>query len=235
MATNAFNIKIDVSNVEGLADTLGKLTPEHIGEITIDAINSVADKTYDISRKTILRGVNLTDSYVQRRMVVEHATKQKPEAAIIAFGGKSFLTSLSHYGAMQQTQAVTWTNERILADGHKFGKKWPGWIRRTGDAARGIAVGEKTGGVSVNVTSRKQLKTSKAIIVPNIKDRDGNSLVFKRVGGSGRKDSKLQALTGPSVYQMFRTAIPLIQDEAFDNLEREVTDAAVSIFEKELT
>ena len=233
---NVFSIKIDVSELDDFADRLAGLTPEKVGALLVDAINETADSAYELSRKAILSGINLTDAYVQSHMSVEHATANKPEAYIVAFGGRGHTTGLSHYGAIQEVKKVTWSNERIESLGHKFSAKWPGWIRRKGDEARGIDEGDKTAGVSVHVTtSRKKLQTGKAIIMPGVVDREGNELVFKRTGGSGRKDSKLKALQGPSVYQLFRVAGEKIEDQVYGDLERAVVDSAERQFLKELS
>jgi hypothetical protein len=234
---SAFNVKIGVDEVDALAQRLSELSPDAIGALLVDAINETTDSAYELARKAILGGINLTDSYVQSHMAVEHATANKPEASIVAYGGKGHTTSLSHYGAMQLTKSITWSNARIEDEGHKLTDKWPGWVRRTGDEARGIAYGAKTAGVSVQVTrgTQKTLKTSKAILMPGIRDSEGNAMVFKRVAGSGREKSKLQALQGPSVYQLFRVAGAAIEQQVYGDLERSVMDAAERHISKELT
>jgi hypothetical protein len=233
---NAFSLKVDVSEIENFATRLADLTPEKVGALLVDALNETADSAYELSRKAILSGINLTDSYVKSQMKVEHATAQSRTATIVAFGGKGHTTGLSHYGAIQEVKKVTWSNERIQSLGHEFEDKWPGWIRRKGDTARGIQVGDKTAGVSVKVTtSRKQLKTGKAIIMPGVTDREGNPVVFKRVGGSGRQYSKLKALQGPSVYQLFRVAGEAIQEQVYGDLEKAVVDSAERQFLKEFS
>ena len=232
---SSFGIKFDVSQLDTLADKLAGLTPDAVSALMVSAINETADTGYELSRKAILRGINLTDRYVQSHMAVHPATVRNPQAEIVAFGGKGHITGLSHYGAMQEDKPVTWSNERIQEAGHTFSTKWPGWIRRRGDDARGIDEGDKTAGVSVQVTgARKALKTSRAILLPGIRDTEGNAMVFKRVSGSGRNKSTLKNLTGPSVYQLFRVAGALIENKLHDDLERAVVDAAEQQFLKEL-
>lgn len=225
----AFGIKIDVSELEGLADKLAGLTPEAVGALMVDAINETADGAYNLARKTMLGGINLTDSYIQRKMKVEHATTSKPEASIVAFGGKGFTTGLSHYGAMQSTKGVNWSNERIKAAGHIFGK-WPGWTRRTGNEPLGIAVNSKASGKSVEVVRGSRKKMGPIFSIPGKKDNDGNLILFRNTGGK-----KVQALTGPSVYQLFRVAAGTIEDEVYGDMRQRVIDAAERQFEKELT
>lgn len=226
----AFGISVDVSGVEGLAERLAALTPERAGALLVDAVNESADSAYEMGRRAILRGINLTDDYVQRKMQVEHATAQKPEATITAFAGRGFITSLSHYGAMQLTEPVNWSNERIQAAGHKFGK-WPGWTRRTGSAARGIAVDSKAAGRSVEVVRGSRKRMGPAFSMPGKKDSDGNLLIFSRVPSKG---GAVVARTGPSVYQLFRVAIEDIGDQVRDDMEQRVADAAEREFSKEL-
>lgn len=225
-----FSITIDIDPLTALADRLAGLSAEQVGKIVVGAINQTADSAYELGRKTILQGINLTDSYVQRRMQVEHATEQKPTAAIVAFGGRGNLTSLSHYGAMQLTESVNWSNERIQAAGHKFGP-WPGWTRRTGNSAIGIAEGSKAAGRSVEVVTGRRKKMGPAFAIPGKTDNDGNLIVFRRKKGS----DTIEALTGPSVYQLFRVAAGQIEDRVSDDLAQSVIDVAERSFRETLT
>lgn len=217
--SNAFSVKIDVSQLVDLSDKLAGLTPERVGELLVDSINATADSAYELSRKAILSGINLTDAYVQQRMAVEHATAKKPEASIIAFGDKENLTALSHYGAIQRLQSA-----------HTK--------RSKGDPARGIPAGMKTDGISVAVAqgNRKPLKSSRVFIAPNKLDLEGNPFVFQRLEGTTRSGKdKLKRLMGPSVYQLFRVAGALIENQVYGDLERAVIDAAEQQFAKELS
>lgn len=226
---NSFSLKIDIDPLTQLGDRLADLTPAELGRFVVDAINETTDNAYDLGRKRMLRGINLTDDYVQRKMKVDHATAKKPTATITAFGGRGFLTGLSHYGAMQETKAVNWTNARILERQKRFGP-WPGWTKRTGSAALGIAVDTKAAGRSVEVVKGRRKKIGPAFSIPGKKDADGNLVVFRR-DSSG----KTQALSGPSVYQLFRVAAGDIQGEVTDNLEQAVIDVAERRLREELS
>lgn len=228
---NAFSVTIDVTPLDELATKLGTLTPEQVGALMVDAVNATTDATYDLARKTILGGINLTDEYVQRKMGVEHATAQNPTATIVAYGGKSYLTSLSHYGAMQLAGAVNWSNARIQADGHKFGK-WPRWTRRTGNDKLGIAADTKGTGRSVEVISGSRKKLGRAFAIAGKTDTDGNPLVFQRIPGSKKS---VRVLSGPSVYQLFRVAAGQIEDQVYGDLSQSVIALAERQFEKELS
>ncbi len=208
----AFGLRIDVSEIEGLADRLGKLTPEAVGALMVNAINDVADSTYELARKTMLGGINLTDAYVQRKMQVQHATPAKPEASIVAFGDKPNLTGLSHYGAMIKTQSVLHTS------------------RSRGNSATGIPAGSKSDGVSVEVIKGKRESFKHGFFLPGKKDTEGNPLVFAR-----KKDTnKIVSRRGPAVYMLFRVAAGTIEDQVYGELGRAVIDEAERQFQKEL-
>jgi len=217
---SAFRVTVDTSQLDKLVDDLEAIEPAQLAARFVDTLNDVVDSAYDLSRKTILQGINLTDDYVQRKMRVEHATAQKPEASIIASGARADMTSLSHYGSMQLTKPVNWTNERIKGMGKKFGP-WPGWTERKGVAAVGIAVGQKADGKSVEVVRGERKRLGSQFNIPGKKDNDGNLIIFRR-----NKAGKIEALQGPSVYQLFRVAAGRIEDEVFDELETAVTEMA---------
>lgn len=215
-------ITFDASQVKGLAERLAKLTPEQFGEYTVAAINETVDSAYQLGRDTILSGINLTDDYVQRKMDVERATAKNPQATITAFGGRAYITPLSHYGALQLTRDVTWSNERILAEGHRF-TDWPGWTRRTGNEALGISVNQKAAGRSVEVIRGSRKDMGSAFAIPSKRDSSGTPIMFRRIKGTRKK---VEALHGPSVYQLFRAAIPKIEDRVAEDLTDAVIEAA---------
>lgn len=225
---NAFRVTVDTVQVDRLTANLGAFTPEQIGASLVEAINETVDSAYELGRSRMLAGINLSDEYVQRKMRVEHATEASPVATIIASGARKDMTSLSHYGAMQEKKAVNWSNDRIRAAGHKFGK-WPGWTKRTGAPGVGIEAGLKAAGKSVEVTRGKRMRLGSQFSIPGKKDNDGNLLIFRR-SASG----KLQALTGPSVYQLFRVAAGLIEDDVGDDLMRAVSASAERELKKAL-
>lgn len=219
MARSAFDIKITLDDLNAVTGKLAGISSERMGEVVVNTLNDAADSAYDLGRKRILRGINLTDDYVKRKMRVEHATSGKLEAAIVAPGSRGFLTGLSHYGSMQEVQPVTWSNARIQAMGHAFGQ-WPGWTQRIGDQGRGIAPDSKAAGRSLEVVKGRR-KNIKSAFTMNKRDSDGNQIVFRRTAAG-----TVSALYGPSVYQLFRTAIPQIEDPVADDLQRKLYDAA---------
>lgn len=226
MASNVF-IKIDASKLPEFEALFDKLTPDELGKRMVGAINAVTESTYDLARENITSMVGLTDGYIKRKMEVKLATEKLPQATIRADGTRRDAhTNLSEYGAMTHAADVNWSNERIAAMGVKFGEKWPAWIRRKGHESIGIAVGQKAIGTSVEVKrgSRKRITSKPGFQVGKFLDGDGNPMVFERVGSG--KNSKVKAMQGPSVYQLFRTASENIHDKASDNLYAAVSDVA---------
>ena len=207
----AFGVKIDVSEVEDFAAKLGGMSPASIGALLVGAINDATDSAYELARKTMLGGINLTDTYVRSRMQVEHATVGKPEATITAFGDKAHLTGLSHYGAMMQTRAV----------------QHPG--RSRGDPARGIPPGQKSAGVSVEVIKGKRESFSHGFFMPGKIDSEGNPLVFARKKGT----NKIVSRRGPAVYMLFRVAAGAVEDQVYGDLQQRVVAEAERQFQKE--
>ena len=209
----AFGIKFDVSSVEALADKLASLTPEAISVLMVDTINGIADSTYELARKTMLGGINLTDAYVQRKMQVIPATAAKPSASIVAFGDKPDLTGISHYGAIQRFQRVFNTD------------------RSRGDVKRGIPAGLKADGMSAEIIKGSRKAFEHAFTLPGKKDTEGNALVFAR-----KKDTnKIVMRRGPAVYMLFRVAAGTIEDQVYGDLGQAVIDEAERQFQKELS
>ena len=200
---SAFSVKVDTGKIEALAQSLGQFTPEQLGALTVQAINEAAESAYMLSRKHMLRTINLTDAYVQEKMKLEPATTQSPTATITAFGGKKDMTGLSHYGAMQETQGVL-------------------HLRRSrGDTKRGIPAGEKADGMSVEVTRGSRKFVERGFTMPGKRDREGNLLLFTR-----DKAGKIKARTGPSVYQLVRAAATAIGEQVTDDLEATLIEMA---------
>lgn len=240
MSKNFFSIKIDASRVRDLADRVGQIDDERLGDMVVGVLNEVVETTYDLARNRIRAGINLTDTYVQARMEVKPATPGNPQAQIIGKGGKQYLTNLSHYGADVVSKDVNWSNETILSRGKKFGR-YPGWTERIGAQHMGIDPDEKLRKMTVKVTNTRK-SVGKAFTLPGKLDREGNPLVFKAVegtygAGSSKRNteagfnrrkgrSKIEALYGPSVYQLFRVAAGEIAPGVSDDLENAVVQAA---------
>lgn len=238
---NIFSIKLDLSQVDAFAQTLANLQPDELAPLLIGKLNEVAGNAYKLSRFTITNSVNLTDNYVGRRIeLVEASEGRGLKAEIVASGDRKLMTNLSHYGAMQGTQPVEWSNERIRGMGKKFAP-WPGWEMRRGDEARGISVGSKLGKMSAEVTRGSRKSIGRKFTIPGKEDREGNLLVFEATGapGRGKRDRNrirprggVRALYGPSVYQLFRTAATRISDDVGVELQQAIADEAAKQFNR---
>jgi hypothetical protein len=209
-----FGISIDILEVEGLADDLGHLSIDDIERAAGRAANVVTEKGYVDARARMNRGINLSDSYLQGKMAFVPARKQGT-AMVATVEARGEHTNLGRFAARQLTQVVRWPNDRI-----PIGKKGPNprkpgsflpWKARIGDQSRSIPVGMKQAGISVEVTrgSRKPIPSAFTI---GKRSTDGDLIVFTAVqprspGARSGKKGKIKAMTGPSVYQLFRAAL----------------------------
>lgn len=201
-------LRIDMAQVEALTGKIGKLEPAELGSNLVSAINEVADRAYDFARKRMTDSVNLTDDYVRRKMVVQAATAQRPEARITASGAREDMTVLGRYDAKMILAPRKTTNRARPTTG---GLRIPSGMRQNGVEVKV----RKTGGDSeIEYGFLQPLRAGKT--------DGGNGLgVFAR-SKSGVKRHRY----GPAVYQLFRTQMPNIKDDVGEDLQRTVGDAA---------
>lgn len=201
-------LRIDMAQVEALTGKIGKLEPAELGSNLVSAINEVADRAYDFARKRMTDSVNLTDDYVRRKMVVQAATAQRPEARITASGAREDMTVLGRYDAKMILAPRKTTNRARPTTG---GLRIPSGMRQNGVEVKV----RKTGGDSeIEYGFLQPLRAGKT--------DGGNGLgVFAR-SKSGVKRHRY----GPAVYQLFRTQMPNITDDVGEDLQRTVGDAA---------
>lgn len=217
MAAKLSVFKVDITQVQGFVERLDALTPERLGLVITTTLNQVVDRAYVLGRERMILGVNLTDDYLRRRMRVKYATANNQTAEITtSYGG----IGVSQFKP-EQTQRTALSPLRKLK----------------GDPGRGIARGEKQGGVSVEVTrgSRKQIRLPGVFTAPGIKDTEGNPFVFQRVGGrtsSGK--SKIRRLFGPSPYQLFKRQIPTLEEPVTDDMKETLLSELDTWIRKEI-
>jgi len=201
---STFSIKFDASELDALADRLGTATPESLGAKLVEVTNEQLESAYELSRKRMLSGINLTDSYLRERFEINKATAQKPTGEIIATArDKKDLTLLTKYD--YQVGQIKVKNPD----------------RSKGYAKLGIPKGKKQGAPSVEVVrgARKQVQSSKAFVFISKK---GTPLIVKR-NPNGKLSS---ALLGPSVYQLFRVAAGELEQQIGDDYQTAIIDAA---------
>ena len=201
-------LRINMAQVEALTGKIGKLEPAELGSNLVSAINDVADRAYDFARKRMTDSVNLTDDYVRRKMVVQAATAQRPEARITASGAREDMTVLGRYDAKMILAPRKTTNRARPTTG---GLRIPSGMRQNGVEVKV----RKTGGDSeIEYGFLQPLRAGKT--------DGGNGLgVFAR-----SKNGVKRHRYGPAVYQLFRTQMPNITDDVGEDLQRTVGDAA---------
>lgn len=243
---SAVEIRIDVAEIESMAADLVKLDGRAIGAAARRAVNTVAQASMRAVVSRITKGINLTPQYVQDRMYVEPARTDAAavfRAEIIAPGPRSArakgrvtaggaVTSLRNYAPVQLMQPVKYGNDRIASKIGKFGPNprkagaFLPWKLRTGDPMRGIPVGQKQAGVSVEVTrgQRKRIGLRNVFLMPL---RRGKALDTSRLGvfsrDPGDPKKAVQLRLGPAVYQLLRSTAPGMVPE----IQRALRTAAV--------
>jgi hypothetical protein len=213
--SSAFNVDIDVASVTKLADRLGTLDAESLGSAALRAVNAVTDETYDLARSRMNANLNLSDDYIQKRMIVAHATDaNNVKATIVAKGGSLYQTMLARYGARQLSQPVKHPN------------------RSRGDQlySRNLAPGQKAGGISVEVTRNSRKTIANGFFMPL---RNGNGVGLFTREGPGKKNYRHRY--GPAVYQLFRFAADNMLDDVGDNLQTRLLEEVDRELDKAFT
>jgi hypothetical protein len=254
MAT--LDIRIDVTEIEALADRLVSLDTRQIGDAARRAVNKVGKASVDVVVSRLTRGINLTDEYVRERLYFEPSRAEATtvfRAEIVAPGPRSqnrnrvasgTVTSLRNYSPQQLMRPVRYSNDVIAS---KIGKLGPNprkdgaflpWKARIGDQMRGIPVGQKQAGVSVEVTrgQRKKIGLRNVFLMPL---RRGKSLdrsrlgVFSRDPGDPKKAVQLRL--GPSVYQLLNATAPALIADIQIDLRAAVLDEVGKVVREALT
>lgn len=203
------DISFDTSELVEQADRIAMLDNTTLAEMRLDAVNVVSLTVREKSIDQTHAELNLSRDYIDARIARAEAKGTTARARITS---EVRGATLQRFGAQQEVAPVNWSNSRIDALGHEFGK-WPGWTYRKGDASRGIAEDKKAAGVSVDV-NRKGAKTITSAFTMPLKNSNGTG-VFRREGG------KVKHLYGPSVYQVFRRYITTNEQAIADTLRDE--------------
>lgn len=215
--SKSIQLKVDIRQVEGFADRLGRLSGRELGEAAVDALNEVVERAYEFGRDRMTQGINLSDEYVRERMQVDKATQGRPEATITAFGSRPNLTILGRYDAQARPVPVT------------SGRR----SRSTGALRSVIPAGQKQSGVTVGVSKGSRSFVERGFLLPLRRGTEagGNGLgVFAR-----NRAGKLLHRYGPSVYQLFGFQIQTVSFAAEEDLAETLLDKADAAVEKALT
>ena len=221
---NLVQFKIDAREVAGLADRLASATDAAgLAREIAGTLNQQVQSAYKLSKDSILSGINLTEPFVDSRMEVRPASEKNFTAE----------TNLSHYGAQVGDRKVNWTNEWIDENIGKFGP-WPGWTRRQGNPGLEIEADRKAYKVSAEVTRGSRKSVGHKFMIPGIVNKtDGTPVVFRNVGPGGKGGKgRIEPVHGPSVYQLFRHAMPLVEKQVADDLQSALLNIAETEFQK---
>jgi hypothetical protein len=255
----ALAVVVDTLSLQRVTDQIAKLDAKSLGDISVTAVNDVAERAFTESRKRMTERVNLTEQYVRERMDLEPANdSRKPEAVIVAFraGGRKRVrpVNLRQYKPLYDflpsqpnpTNAKTFTMRDGRLATNKGGgpnPRKPGsylpFVMRTGNEVLNIPVGQRPGALSVEVLkgSRRKIAPKNGFGAFLQRMPSGEILVMRRTDKNGGKKGKgsIEALYSLSVWQLFRNVsaevIPLVQDD----LEKTVGDAVVASIEKAFT
>ena len=206
------DISFDTSELVEQVDLIAMLDNTTLAEMRLDAVNVVSLTVRKKSIDQTHAELNLSRDYIEARIARAEAKGATARALVTSKVRGATLQRFT--GAAQETKPVNWSNSRIEALGHEFGK-WPGWTYRKGDASRGIAEDKKAAGFTVDV-NRKGAKTITSAFTLPLKNNNGFG-VFQRPKGGG--DAK--HLYGPSVYQVFRRYITTNEQAIADTLRDE--------------
>ena len=129
------DISFDTSELVEQADRIAMLDNATLAEMRLDAVNVVSLTVRKKSIDQTHAELNLSRDYIEARIARAEAKGATARALVTS---KVRGATLQRFGAQQEVTPVNWSNSRIAALGHEFGK-WPGWTYRKGDASRGIA------------------------------------------------------------------------------------------------
>lgn len=209
---SVFGLTVGTEQIVALAERLGEITPEALVERLVEVTNDQLESAYELSRKRMLSGINLTDGYLKERFEINKATVKNGKGEIVAKArDKGDLTLLSRYDLKVTPEAVA--NPK----------------RSKGYAKIGLAKGQKQGAPSVEVVrgARKPIQDKTAFVFIS---KSGAPLIVKR-----KPNGKLSsALLGPSVYQLFRVAATDLEEQIGDDYQAAIIEAAERELKKAL-
>lgn len=222
MASSRLAIQFDTSALDGLTNMLDLLDGAALVTLSVAAVNTVAKQVHAAAIDRAVNSVNLSRAYVENALNLKLAEdgQRNPTARVVAPARN---VTLSRFDAGQHSKPVTWSNDRILGMGKKFGK-WPGWTQRKGDPMRGIDPDDKASGIDVTVKRGQPRDMKSAFLVP-LKNSGGRMGVFVHDG------KKLKHLYGPAVYQLYRNYLGDHAQDIQSDLETELMaglDAAIA-------
>jgi hypothetical protein len=204
------SFRVNVREVDALADRLSKVDGRRLGIAAVDAVNEVTTGFQDKSIKGGLENINLSEAYFRGKMKLSLATS-RARAEILTFGD---LTVMGRFGG------TTWYRS-------------PGAPRRAGPVK-----GRRSAGVFTNVSNTDR-QDEKQWFLMRLKNQNGLMGAFvrtTRLKGKGKngpgpvsegrhRDGKYgkEHVYGPSPYSLFKKQI----DVQGPQLRRDLESTAV--------
>lgn len=207
----SMEIVFDLGALDKVNAALGAIGGEALARIATDSLNQAAERAYDLG-KTKLRGeLNLSTAYFDKRFELRKAQySATPKASLFA---GSYYTTLAHYNAQTVVE-----NRPVFRGTKLVPKQTAVLVEVTRGAMKEVRAGHKD-----------------VFVIDKIRDSEGNPMIFQRLPGKTKGNkSKLKALYGPSVYQLFKTHLPTIAVELNDDLEKTILDMADKAISGEL-
>lgn len=209
-------IRVDVRQVEALADRLASVDARALGQASLSVVNEAAQRFEKQALDGGVANINLSRTYVKSKTDLALATNPvRPRAEIVTRGD---LTVLGNFEPLAVVRA-------------------PGAQRRAG-----AIKGRRNAGTLVSLRRNETLKQDQWFILPLRRGEvpGGNGLgVFirddaiapsptaAREGKAGKRQ-----IYGPSPYQLFRKQIDVQGPEWAEDLERSATARLVSEIER---
>lgn len=212
MSLTVFKIEIGTTELEKVAESLSKITPEALGGAALRAVNHTVESAYDLARSHMIANINLSDAYIQSHMRVDPATDlNNPVAEIVTTNagttdaGRGSTLSPT-YGAKLSVVAV------------KHPKRSKGW------AKMGIPAGMKAAGFDVSVKKSESAHFQQSASGGHysfLAPFGGYKFGVTRLKGVD-PDAKgaMQVLRGPSPYQLFKATVPHIYSQVEADLSK---------------
>lgn len=204
----SFGLKIDATQVNGLADRLGRLSGREFGLACLTAVNEVTTRFDKDSQHGMTADIGLTPAYVRSKTDVALAERLVNPRAEIRVRGD--LTILGRFPLQQLTQAAR--------------------TKAKGDPARGIPAGRKQAGVKATIRRSAPAAREKWFTM-RLRAGAGpgaNVGVFVRQTGS----DKPKHIYGPSPYSLFRHQIETHIGSVEDDLQRTALNRTAELVER---
>lgn len=192
---NAFALKVNAQQVEGIAERLGRMTGTAFGLAAKDSVNEVALRFEKTALAGMTADIGLTATYVRSKTDVALAERVLNPRAEVRTGGA--LTILGRYPLQQLTQSAP---------------------RAKGDPARGIPAGRKQAGLRVAVRRSAPATVDKWFTMRLRAGTEPGENVGVFVRATGR--TKPKHVYGPAPYSLFRHQIETNIVEVEADLER---------------